>query len=180
VLDLVLGDAAIAWHHLHASLEAGHADRADLWGYFGDAWLLRGRLEEANAAYVRALVLDAGAVDLVRLRSEPLRRLHEELRASVDAERARQTLLVRAWARGVLQILPGNDWLEGRTAGLLARAEADPASPPARRSRRFALLFYLDRTDSGQLDVARREAMAALDPRLFAEFMTACRERERR
>ena len=76
VLDLVLGDVIAADRHLRRSLEGEFAHRADLWGYLGDAALARGRADQANACYVRALVLAPTDVDLLRIRMPALRQLH--------------------------------------------------------------------------------------------------------
>lgn len=177
VLDLVLGDAAAARAHLSASLqEARHGWRADLWGYLGDANLLEQRPDEANACYVRGLLLGAAEVDLVRIRLPSLAELHAVLCREHGEDGARELLPVHAWLGGVLAIPPGNGWLDGRWARLLVRAAAGPDAAPRERWRRFALLLYLDRSAArGSVDLARREELAALDPVLFGRYMERCR-----
>lgn len=179
VLDLALGDAATARRHLGATLDGGQQHRADLWGYLGDACVALERGAEANACYVRGLLLSAADVDLMRLRLLPLVRLHEELRATYADDHARELLLVHAWLQGLLEIPPDNGWLDGQVARLRARAQADAHAPSPDRCRRFGLLLYLDRSQPlGQVDLALRKEMAKLDEDLFQCYMAACRQRE--
>jgi hypothetical protein len=181
VLDLVLGDGSAARFHLEASLRDGLEHRGDLWCRLGDAMMLLDRADEANACYVRALLLSATGVDLLRTRLRPLAAIHAELRRVLPEERARELLFVEAWLRGVLDVPPENCWLDGQMAQLEARSAADPTSAPPKRHRRFAWLLYLDRSQpSARVELVRREAMAALDPDLFARFLGECERRERR
>jgi hypothetical protein len=106
VLDLVLGDVAAARRHLGDSLDDGLQHRADLWGYLGDACLALERADEANACYVRGLLLSAPDVDLVRTRGRRLAELYDELCAAHPADCARELLLIHAWCEGVLAIEP--------------------------------------------------------------------------
>jgi tetratricopeptide (TPR) repeat protein len=180
VLELVLGDASAARFHLEASLRDGLEHRADLWCRLGDALMLLDRADEANACYVRALLLSAVDVDLLRTRLRPLAAIHAELRRVHDETLARALLFVEAWLGGVLEVPPENCWLDGQMAQLEARSAADPGSAPQRRHHRFAWLLYLDRSQpAARVELARREAMAALDPDLFARFLRECDRRER-
>ena len=177
VLELVLGNGAAAYRSLRASLDAGHAQRAELWSYLADAAILRGRSEEAATYRVRALVLGAQAVDLLRCRWPTLLELHDELRRSHDDAVARELLLPRLWLAGQLDIRPQDAWFGGSLESSAITAQ----SPLAERLRRFSELLCVDRSrPAGEVDEARREAMAELAPDLFAEYMRACRERERR
>ena len=176
VLDLVLGDAGEAHRSLRASLDGGHPNRADLWCYLGDASHELGRTAEANACYVRALILRAADVDLFRTKMQPLVQIHAELRRRIPESSARELLVVHAWLEGSLHIPPQNGWLD-REDLQLARVDEDSIRWPADRHRRFARLLYLDRSlPRGQVDMAQREEMAALDRDLFARYMQKCRE----
>lgn len=178
-VQLLVGRLAAARRSLLELVE--QYQRADLWSALGDAALLEGRPVEANAAFVRALVLDPQAVDCFRMQHAALRQCYQELRARHDASSARELLLLGAWIGGLLEIPSGNHWLEmGADAG---QPLADPADAPARirHLRRFARLLFADRTaGSANVDLDRREEMAALAPDLFARFIDECRRREAR
>lgn len=166
----------------HALLrEAVAADdgRADLWGGFAEASYTLERLDEANAAYVRALLLAAGEVDLLRLRHPRLLALQRELAALHGEACARELLLVHAWLAGVLTIPPENGWLDAHLSRLHLLAAVRATSPPEQRLRRFTLLFYRDRSQAtGRYDEAEREEMQALDPELFERVLKHIQARE--
>jgi hypothetical protein len=174
---LILGRPADA-HRSLVELVARH-QRADLWWALGDAALLVDRAAEANAAFVRALVLDPRAVDCFRLRYDALRKCYQELRARHDSSSAREMLLPSAWIAGALEIVPGNRWVEAATNADPGLTESSGASPEARSMRRFTRLMFADRTaGSNSVDIARREEMATLAPDLFVRYVDACRRRE--
>jgi len=178
-LHLVLDRSAAARAELRATLEAGHRGRADLWAYLGDACMLEERADEANAAYVRALVLSAADVDLYRIRAPRLAELHATLRATLPDAVARESLLTHAWLERVLAIPTENEWLdEGQVAAVLAEP-ADAGAPAERRQRRFARLVYADRSRApGAVDLEEREEMLALDAELFRRYVAACERGE--
>jgi hypothetical protein len=179
VLHLILGEPEAARAGLIASLQGSCQDRADLWGYRGDAAWASDLAGEANACYVRGLLLAASDVDLWRIRHRDLAHLYGELAALHGAGAARELLLVHGWLRGLLDIPPDNDWLDGQLARLEARARTGPDTPQ-QRWRRFALLLYLDRSRPvGRCDERQREEMLALDGELFARYLARCQERER-
>lgn len=160
-----------------ASAAAGR--RADLWGYLGDACLLLVRLGEANAAYVRALVIEPWRVDLHRTRAEALRSLHGRLTADRPFEEAVGLLLAAAWIEGAVRIEPGNAWLAGEKGRLRERGPEGARTSAAWRAGRFSLLPFLDRSlPAGRADRAAREEMQALEPELFARFMGRLRDLE--
>lgn len=169
VASLLCGDAAQARAELLLLLAQGPFRRSTPWGYLGDADHRLQRADSASACYVRALLLDAGGVDLWRL-------AHTELRAGFFAAcaehgeaLARELLLTHAWLEGWLRIPPANGWFDARSL--------PPAAGP---ERRFAQLLYLDQSaPRGEVDLDRREAMAATAPALFERYMQACRSRER-
>jgi hypothetical protein len=171
------------FHEAHAGLAASlaeHDARADLWAAFGDASFALERLDEANAAMVRALVLGAREVDLLRLHDERLRALHGRLARLHGDPCARELLLVHAWLAGLLAIPPENGWLDGHLSRLHLAAALDADATPEQRSRRFSLLFYLDRSRApGHYDEAEREEMQALEPELFGRVVQRIQERER-
>ncbi len=176
---LVLDRAEAAREWLRSTLFAegrGFSARADLWGYLGDACTLVEREREAQAAYVRALVVDPQAVDLRRLRHGGLRHAWQDLRGT-GPDAARGRLLVSAWRCGVLDFPRGDDTLAHLRGplreGALQGADAD--APEAERHRRFGVLAYVDRSlPAGQPpDVDARAAMQDLDATLFAEYMRA-------
>jgi tetratricopeptide (TPR) repeat protein len=180
-LLLVLRRDSEALDLLRESLGSGHDDRADLWACCADALAAAERSDEANAAYVRALLLSAQDVDLFRLRSPALAALHGELLLHHTAASARELLFVQAWLRGHLAIPPDNGWLDRHLSRLHLAAVARPDSPPEQRHRRFALLLYLDRSrPPGRCDEADREEMQALAPELFARVVEHIGEVERR
>lgn len=178
-LLLVLG----LFHEAHALLVtslAEHDGRADLWAAFGDAGSALERFDEANAAYVRALLLSAGDLDFFRLRHERLRTLHHELVSLHGESRARELVLVHAWLSGALTIPPENGWLDRQLSRLHLAAALRSDSTPEQRLRRFSLLFYLDRSRApGLYDEAEREEMQALEPELFARVVQCIQAREK-
>jgi len=179
VLLLVLRRFQEAHALIGASL-AAHDERADLWAAFGDACAALERLDEANAAFVRALVLSARDVDLFRLRHAPLSALYRDLVAQQGEPCARELLLVHAWLAGALTIPPENGWLDRHLSRLHLAAALRPGAPPEQRLRRFALLFYLDRSHaSGHYDEAEREELQSLEPELFARVLHCIGTRER-
>jgi len=171
-LLLVLRRDSEALALLRESITHGHDERADLWACCADALVAAGRLDEANAAYVRALLLSAQEVDLFRLRHGALAALHDELSLQHPAADARELLLVHAWLAGQLTIPAENAWLDRHLSRLHLAAAARPDSPPAQRFRRFALLLYLDRSrPPGHCDESEREEMQGLAPELFARVV---------
>lgn len=179
-LRLVLGRTTQARAEL-AKLVAGREDRADLWGWLGDASALVERPEEAAAAYVRALVLDAARADLFRIRSATLRSLLADLRAVHADEEARELLFTEAWLQGALDVPAGNGWLDAQVARLRAATRATADAPRPARLRRWSLLLYLDRSRArSACDLAEREEMQSLEPELFRRFMAVLAEREGR
>ena len=184
VLDLIRGDAVAAWRHLSASLAGGHGDRADLWGYRGDAACELGRTGEVSACYVRGLLLSAGStgevfgvgqVDLSRCRLQPLVRTYQTLCRRYPEDCARELLLVHAWLEGLLTIPAQNGWLDERKFG----GPVGPAAAPRERYRRFARLLYSNRSlPRGSVGMAQREEMAGLDRVLFGQYMDRRRELE--
>lgn len=175
-LRLVLGHATLARRALDLASEE---PRADLWGWRADACVRLERLEEANECYVRALILDASAVDLFRLRHPRLAELYVELLATQPASCARELLLPNAWMRGLLQVPAGNAWLTGHVAKLRARTAVTADAAKAEQLRRFTFLFYLDRSHPpGAVSLDEREEMAGLAPTLFRRVLAVLRERE--
>ena len=169
---LLLVGQPVAAHHRLRDL-VGTSRRADLWGAFGDAALLADRPHEANAAFVRALVIDPRSLDCVRLQHTALKACYQRLRLQHGSLAARDLLLPNAWIDGVLQIQVGNRWIEER--------ESMPDGSELRPLHRFARLLFADRTAGpGSVDITRREEMAALSPDLFAHYVDACRRREER
>lgn len=153
--------------------------RADLWWALGDAALLVDRATEANAAFVRALVLDPRAIDCFRLQCAALLRCYGQLREQHDPPNARELLLPIAWIDGTLEITPGNRWLD--VASKTFWTELPDADGPSatRNIRQFSRLMFADRTaGSNNVDIARREKMAALAPELFHRYIVECQRRE--
>lgn len=171
------------FHEAHALLGASlteHDERADLWAASGEASSALERFDEANAAFVRALVLAAVDVDWFRLRHASLVALHRELVTRHGEPCAKERLLVHGWLAGALTIPPENGWLDRHLSRLYLAAELRPGSPPEQRMRRFSLLFYLDRSRApGDYDETQREEMQALEPELFAQVMHGIQTRER-
>ena len=179
-LLLVLGRAREALPLLRESLaRLGH--RADLWAAYGDACHALERHDEANSAYVRSLLLGATEVDLFRLRHPDLCALRDELVPLHGEACARELLLVHAWLAGTLAIPAENAWLEPHLSRLHLAATL-PATPlESHRLRRFALLFYVDRSrPPGHYDEHEREELQSLHPELFARVMQRAAELEKR
>jgi hypothetical protein len=180
-LSLVLRRDSEALALLRESLASGHDGRADLWACCADALVAAERPDEANAAYVRALLLSAQDVDLLRLRNPELTALHAELLEHHPEPVARELLLVHAWLAGILTIPPENVWLDRHLSRLHLAAALRPDSPPAHRFRRFALLLYLDRSrPPGSFDESEREEMQGLAPELFERVVQRIGRLERR
>lgn len=177
---LILGHGAGARRALFAAIDCGHRDRGDLWGYIGDACILDKRPDEVAACYARALLFTPERVDLWRVREPRLPACHAELRQHHPEAAARALLLAQAWLAGAIAIPPGNGWLEpAELDRLLASHDAGPGAPVEARCRRFGLLLYRDRSRRrGEVEVQRREEMAALLPELFAQFVRRCRDDE--
>ncbi|HEX5051373.1 MAG TPA: hypothetical protein VFZ65_06345 [Planctomycetota bacterium] len=178
LVDLLLGNAPAARVSLLAAVDAGHAEHAGVLGCLGDACLIDQRPDEANACYVRCLLLDPFALDTWRLRHAGLRACALELASRCGVE-APMHLLATAWLEGHLHVPTRNAWLPpARLVNLLTEAEG---SSPGARLRQFGLLLYQDRTLADRpIDVARREQMAALWPDGFRRFMAKCRAVEQR
>ncbi len=153
-------------------LVAAEPDRADLWFHTADTCWRAQRIDEANAHYVRALLLDPAAIDPRRLAHAGLRTCWHGLAAAHPEPAARaHALLTEAWLAGVLAIVPGNRWFRpGQVERRLEAAAA--AGVPALQ---FALLLYQDRTAPTTVDLLRRERMAELDPAAFARFLERLR-----
>jgi hypothetical protein len=139
--------------------------RADLWGVYGDLCWCAERHDEAMAAYARALLLGPDRVDPVHLAMPALRDRWWSLRREAP-ETAAARWFAEAVIAGELVVPVGNRWL----AQVPWAAAAADASPWAR----FCWAVYVDRTagDSGDL-LARRLAMAELQPEAFARYMAA-------
>ena len=176
-LRLALGNSLVARDLLLETLTSGHRDRADLWGYLADACLLEERGEDANACYVRALVISARDVDFFRIRDPRLARLCEDLLGAHPEDVAREIVLPHAWLAGVVSIPAGNDWIPADLLGALLET---PDRGPAADERRYARLLYRDRSmPPGEYSEEAREEMRSLAPDLFRRFVQECGKRER-
>lgn len=154
--------------------------RGDLWAAFAEASHSLERLDEANAGYVRALLLCPRAVEPFRLRNGRLVELHRQLVESHGAASAFGLLLVHACLAGALTIPSENGWLDRHLSRLHLAAAVRPDSPPEQRLRRFSWLFYLDQSRAaGHYDQAEREEMQALDPELFGRVLPIIQARAR-
>ena len=179
-LQLVVARPAPAREGLLETLSAGQRERADLWSYLGDACFLAERPYEANACYVRALVIAAQDVDLMRLREPRLAELFGRLSSTHPQAVARELLLTQAWIEGLLTIPPGNGWIEAARVSALLAATTEPGPAPERRYRRLGLLVYRDRSRlPGAASLDERSEMLELDPELFRRYLGTCRARER-
>lgn len=155
-------------------------DRADLWAAFGDASFALERLDEANAAYVRALLLGARELDFFRLQHPRLAALHAALVEAHGEACACELLLVHAWLAGVLDVPPENGWVDRHLSRLNLAAVCRPGATREQRLRRFGLLFYLDRSRArGHYDEAQREELKDLEPELFVRLLEHVRVREK-
>ena len=172
VLLLVRGSFPPAMALLRETLAQGRDGRADLWWSLAEACLKCDRSDDANAAYVRALLLDPQAVDLHRSQHVRLTSLLDELRASRDEQEARGLLLVHAWLEGILSIPPENSWLERHLSRLHLATALRSGATPAERARRFAWLLYLECSRRpGDFEESARDEMKALAPELFERVM---------
>jgi len=95
-------DQAIA--SLQASIPVTE-NNAALYGYLGDAYMLRGEPEVARRCYLEALLADAGSIDWNYLKDEELANLREELIEAFDMNEplAAEWLSTHAFIRGLLQ-----------------------------------------------------------------------------
>ncbi len=165
---------------LQAAVRGGHANRADLWGWLGDACVQYGNLAEAAAAYVRALVLSPEQVDFARLLHPGLVGCWTGL-AGLPQDEASGLLLSEAWLRGILPVPRNNGWLSPSQLDRVLEATAVTAKASrASRCRRFSVLLYVDQSIPGRGDIVeRRTEMAELLPEGIARYIKACQERER-
>jgi len=170
-LALVRGQDRPAYDELNASLRSGCERRADLWASLGDARIRLRDEDGVGECFVRALILDAGAIDWARSAHEALAALFERIACAYPEAVARERLLVEAWLEGVLDIPAANGWIDLATLDDL-RARSTDAGGDAARMRRFALLFYLDRS-RGEGVLADREEMEALDRELLVRCVAA-------
>jgi hypothetical protein len=172
-IDLLRGDAGAARAGAEQLLGAGFADRAALWFDHADAcWVLQ-RPGEANASYVRALLLGPRDGHVHRCRCEPLAAVWRGLVGASFAPAAADLLLAQAWIAGALTIPPGTTWLSAAQRALVRERSEQSAA------WRFSLLVYLDRSArAGECDVASREEMLALLPDVFEQFVAAVRRRQ--
>lgn len=174
-LLLVLGRSEEALGLLRESLAGGRDGRADLWLALSEACHACERTDEASAATVRALLLDAQAADLDRLRHAPLRATLDALRARHAEAEARERLLVEAWLAGELAIPPENGWLDRHLSRLRLLTVPGPAADPAARARRFALLLYVEASrPPGEYGEEERSELLALDAELFKRVRARC------
>lgn len=183
VLRLALGQVDAAVGELRELLGEGEGRcRADLWAALGDARQSQERFEEASEAYVRALLLDAQALDLLRLRQPELAALHGVLAATHGSATARELLFPHGWLRGVLPLHAPDRVIEAELSHLRARAARGDPEAPQVRARLFSLMLYEDLVAGPTASdiVERRERMAELEPALFAELMRVRRAREER
>lgn len=143
-----------------------------LWGYFGDACYKLNRHDECNSGYLRALFMDAQAVDIERLRYPNLQGVFDELRRQYPDETARALLPIHSWLEKVLHIPKGNTWL----AQWIREQKFDHSSElllyPAQRYRQFALCLYIDQSGlHGDIDFDARVEMQRLDGGLFRWYL---------
>ncbi|MBI5363119.1 MAG: hypothetical protein HZA53_08060 [Planctomycetes bacterium] len=166
---------------LHASLHAGHGHRADLWALLGDARVVRRDPEGANQAWVRALVLDAQAVDLARTRHAELAVLFARAASEHGETVARERLLVEAWLAGVLELT--EEALDHPAVRATLSMDVDPAFEravtDAASARRFTRLLVRDlaRPRGASVDLDARDAMELLDPELCRRYAAELRRR---
>lgn len=143
-----------------------------LWGYFGDACYQLKRHEESNSGYLRALFMDAQAVDMERLQHPDLQRIVKDLRSRHREETARALLPIHSWLEGVLHIPKGDTWL----ARLIRKQRFDLSAElllyPAQRYHQFALCLYIDQSGlHGDIDFDARIEMQRLDETLFQRYL---------
>src|SRR5690606_10042831 len=177
---LLAGRTDAAYRRLTGFLADRSMQDAAAWSALGDAaWLIE-HPDAANAAYVRALVLDGAEFDVVRLRRADLRARYAALRLAHGKELARELLLPDAFCAGLLSIPPGNRWFEAdEIAALLDATHPAGSGTELDRQRRFARLLFADRTAGpAHVDLARREALRELSPAWFARYLAACRAEE--
>lgn len=179
-MDLLAGDVETAREKLLESLCLTHFLRADLWGYYGDVNTLLRNRDEANAAYMRSLVINPQALDLFRLKCHSLRQLHIRLaRSHTDAE-ARSLLLTHGWLEGLFQIPKGNTWLAQQSKHLQQQLAQKLPLYKQERWHRFSICLYLDQSrPPGEIDYAAREQMQKLDQDLFGKYLEGIARWER-
>ncbi|MCH8874014.1 hypothetical protein IH824_14785 [candidate division KSB1 bacterium] len=143
-----------------------------LWGYFGDACYKLHRHDECNSGYLRALFMDAQAVDIKRMRHPDLQRIFDELRKQHPDKTARALLPIHTWLEKVLHIPKANTWL----AQVIREQKFDHSRElllyPAQRYRQFALCLYIDQSGlHGDIDFDARVEMQRLDGGLFRRYL---------
>ncbi len=102
-LYMEAGNIDQAISSLQASLPVTE-NNAALYGYLGDAYILRDETEVARRCYREALLADAGSIDWNYLKDEELASLREELMETFDMDEplAAEWLPTHAFIRGLL------------------------------------------------------------------------------
>ena len=139
--------------------------RGDLWGYYGDACFLLGRIKEANAAYFLALVLDPFSVDVFRLKSQPLLCLYAKLAMRYGEPDAKSLLLLFGYSQGIINAHP----VQSDSNPLWKRIKSMAFSNHIPRLHRFCLLSLLDQDRDADPEI--RLTMKALDAGLFSTYL---------
>jgi tetratricopeptide (TPR) repeat protein len=170
---LALGDYKLAHKTLLDSLTSTHQYRSDLWGYLGDVCNKLRRWQEANMAYLCALIIDPQKVDFFRLKNPQLVESYRELLKDYSETDVRALLFTHCWLENILSIPIGNTRLARFSLELENKFKEELPRDSADRYHRFAVYLCIDQSQlHGVVNIQAREQMVELAPELFKRYMT--------
>ena len=153
---------------LRHSVTSTHKNRADLWGCLGDAAYRQSTdNRESHAAYLRALLIDPQAVDMLRLRHPGIKQLYAELCRDYNQAAARAMLPFMLWLKKIIKIMD----LDDNFIEFLQRMSKKKTSNETDELHQFCINFALDQNCAAEQSVAHRQRMQELDGELFAMYM---------
>ncbi len=154
------------------AVTSSNFERADLWGYLGDALYFQHNMEKARAAYLHALIIDPQKLDVLRLAYRPLSRLYNQLLETYLEIDAKDLLLTYGWLSDIFEIPKKDARLTQYAMDLLEQMNQAEEENSDRRYYRFSIDLYLDQSQPpGQIHIEAREQMMDLDRQLFNRYL---------
>jgi tetratricopeptide (TPR) repeat protein len=154
------------------TLTTTHPDRADLWGYYGDACFQLKRIREANSAYIRALIIDPQSLDIFRLNYKDLSQLYFRLLQSYSDTEARALLLFNGWIERILEIPRSQTDKGDYNKQIREKVLKEISEESDERLHQFSVCLFLDQSQPpDQIDYEVRERMMELNRDMFARYL---------
>lgn len=167
-----------AQKHILESLTNGYTGRSDLWAYYGDACYSLNRAHEAQAAYIKALLLDPHRIDYFRMAHPEIKRQLSSLGEEMDERSAQALLLFKCWSAGCLSI-PRRNSDDVEESDLIDRLiNTEPADEQERLHLFSSCLYYDQIQPKDRIHIDLREKMKTLDPERFGIFLNILQARE--